>query len=98
MNIKQKKEGDKLTVSIEGSIDTNTAPVLMDFLETAMIPIAKLVLDFEKVDYISSAGLRVLLYAQKTMSIQGEMELVNVNEEIMEIFEITGFTSVITVQ
>ena len=97
MTIKQKKEGEKLTVFIDGSIDTNTAPVLMDYLEKEMLPITELVLDFQKVDYISSAGLRVLLYAQRTMNIQGKMTLVNVSEEVMEIFELTNFTNVVTV-
>ena len=98
MNIKEKKEGGKLTVFIEGNIDTTTAPTLSEFLQKEIPTIDELLLDFEKVNYISSAGLRVLLSAQKIMNQQGGMKLKNVNETIMEIFEVTGFSEILTVE
>ena len=97
MTIKQQKENKKLIVSINGRIDTNTAPEFMDYLKSAMVGIEELVIDLKEVDYISSAGLRVLLFAQKTMNALGSMSVTNVNEDIMETFELTGFTDVLTI-
>ena len=98
MNIKQKKENKKLTVFIEGNIDTTTSPVLMEFLTKEMRDINELVLDFEKVEYVSSAGLRVLLFAQKTMNDLGEMVICNVNDDIMEVLELTCFTDILNIR
>ena len=97
MTIKQQKENKKLIVSINGRIDTNTAPEFMDYLKGAMVDIEELVIDLKEVDYISSAGLRVLLFAQKTMNALGSMSVTNVNEDIMETFELTGFTDILTI-
>ena len=97
MNIKQKKENKKLTVYVSGRVDTTTAPELLEFLKAEMPNTEELVLDLKDVDYISSAGLRVILFAQKTMNAQGSMVLTNVNNDIMETFELTGFTDILTI-
>ena len=97
MNIKAKKENKKLTVLVSGRIDTTTAPELLEYLKEAMNGVEELVLDLQEVDYISSAGLRVILFAQKTMNSQGSMCVANVNEDIMETFELTGFTDILTI-
>lgn len=97
MNITQKRENDTLTVYIEGNIDTVTAPALSDFLKNEIKDTKELILDFAKVDYISSAGLRVVLLAQKAMNAQGKMCVANVNEAVMEIFQITCFTDILTI-
>ena len=80
-----------------GHLDTNTAPQLEAELKTSLSGITELELDFSGLEYISSAGLRVLLAAQKTMSRQGKMTIRNVNETIMEVFEITGFVEILTI-
>ena len=98
MNIKDKKENKKTTVMISGQVDTNTAPALLEYLKGAMPGVEELVLDFKELDYISSAGLRVILFAQKTMNAQGSMTVINVNEDIMETFELTGFTDILTIK
>lgn len=97
MTIKQKKENKTLTVSISGRVDTNTAPELLEFLQGAMPGVEELILDLAEVDYVSSAGLRVILYAQKTMTSQGSMKVINVNSDIMETFELTGFSDILTI-
>lgn len=93
--IKEIKES-AMNVALEGRLDTTTAPELE--AELQLEGITELVLDFEKLDYVSSAGLRVLLAAQKTMNRQGSMLIRNVNEGIMEIFEITGFIDILTIE
>ena len=85
MTVNKNLKADALSVTVEGRIDTTTDGV------------KSLVLDFEKVEYISSAGLRVLLSTQKIMNKQGEMKLINVNSDIMEIFEVTGFSDILTI-
>ena len=97
MTIKQKKEDKKLTLFIEGRIDTTTSPEFMEYLQREIPGVEELVLDFQDVEYVSSAGLRVLLFAQKTMNSQGKMCLCHVNEDIMETFELTCFTDVLTI-
>ena len=97
MTIKQKKENKTLTVSISGRVDTNTAPELLEFLQGAMPGVEELILDLAEVEYVSSAGLRVILYAQKTMTSQGSMKVINVNSDIMETFELTGFSDILTI-
>lgn len=97
MNIKSKKEDKKTTILISGRVDTNTAPELLEFLKGAMPGVEELVLDFKELEYISSAGLRVILFAQKTMNAQGSMVITNVNEDIMETFELTNFTDILTI-
>ena len=97
MIIRQKQEGGQLTVIIEGEIDTGTAPELMEYLKKEMPGTNDLILDFAGVDYISSAGLRVLLFAQKGMSDHGKLTVTNVNDEVMEVFELTCFTDIINI-
>ena len=98
MNIHQEKNGTALVISPEGRLDTMTAPAFEETLKTAMEGVETLTFDFEKLDYISSAGLRVLLAAQKTMNRQGSMKVTHVNEIISEIFEVTGFADILTIE
>ena len=98
MTIHQFKNGNALTVALEGRLDTMTAPELETTLKTALEGVEELTFDFEKLDYISSAGLRVLLAAQKTMNRQGSMKVVHANEIILEIFEVTGFSDILTIE
>ena len=98
MTIHQVKNGTALLIALEGRLDTMTAPNLEETLKDALEGIEELTFDFEKLDYISSAGLRVLLAAQKTMLRQGSMKVKNVNEIIMEIFEVTGFSDILTIE
>ena len=98
MNIIKKNEGNKLVVEVHGRLDTVTAPELEQELDTVLESIQNLVLDFAKLDYISSAGLRVLLSTQKKIVQNGDMTITNVNEEVMEVFDITGFSSILTIE
>ena len=98
LNINKTVENEKTVYMLEGRLDTVTAPDLEKELKASLDGVKELVLDFEKLEYISSAGLRVLLAAQKTMTKQGEMKLVHVNETIMEIFEVTGFSDILTIE
>lgn len=88
----------KLTVALEGRLDTTTAPELEQSLQESISDASELVMDFEKLEYISSAGLRVLLSAQKIMNRQGNMKVIHVNETIMEILEVTGFVDILTIE
>lgn len=98
MQINKQLSGATLTLEIEGRIDTTTAPVLEGELKHSVSSeIKDLVFDFAKVEYISSAGLRVLLAAQKVMKKQGTMVVKNVNDVIMEVFEVTGFSDILTI-
>ena len=90
--------GTELTIKVEGRLDTMTAPALETELRRSLNGITDLTLDFTNLEYISSAGLRVLLSAQKTMNKQGSMVVRNVNETINEIFEITGFCDILTIE
>ena len=98
MQINYIKEESKLTASIEGRIDTMTAPELEKKFCEILDGVSELVLDMEKVEYVSSAGLRVILKVQKVMFNQGTMKLINVNETVMEVFEITGFSDILTIE
>jgi len=98
MTINKNAEGSNLTIAIEGRLDTTTAPELENELKTALDNVTELTFDLEKLDYISSAGLRVLLSAQKTMNQKGSMKIKNVKDEIMEIFEVTGFVDILTIE
>ena len=98
MEINKTLDGNKLVIALEGRLYTSTAPDLEAELKASLGDIAELILDFNKLEYISSAGLRVVLSAQKTMSKQGEMKLVGVNDEVMEVFEITGFVDILTIE
>ena len=96
MKINKTQNGSELLIALEGRLDTTTAPELEKELKDSIGGVEDLTIDFEKLDYISSAGLRVLLSAQKIMMKQGEMKVVHVNETIMEIFEVTGFSDILT--
>ncbi len=98
LNIQKTQENDAILYQLEGRLDTVTAPELEASLQEALVETANLVLDFEKLDYISSAGLRVLLSAQKIINNQGTMKVIHVNDTIMEIFEVTGFNEILTIE
>ncbi len=98
MTIEKIANGSELTVVLTGRLDTTTAPKLEAELKQSVGGVEKLVLDFTALEYLSSAGLRVLLAAQKVMNRQGEMIVRNINETIAEIFEVTGFADVLTVE
>lgn len=98
MEIKKNLEGNKLTVALVGRLDTTTAPALEAELGESLAGVTNLVLDFAELAYISSAGLRVLLGAQKTMNKQGEMVVTHVCDEIREVFDITGFIDILNVE
>ena len=98
MTIEKNLNGSELNITITGRLDTTTAPQLEAELKQSYAGIEKLVLDFAALEYLSSAGLRVLLQAQKTMNKQGEMIIRNVNETISEIFEVTGFIDILTIE
>ena len=98
MNINIEKENGKVLMKIEGRLDTTTAPELEKAINGEGDELKSLVLDFEGVDYISSAGLRVLLTAQKKMNAQGYMELRGVNEAVMDVFEMTGFADILVIK
>ncbi len=96
MTINKEAKGSKLTMAIEGRVDTTTAPELDNQLKDSIEGVTDLILDFTKVEYVSSAGLRVLLSAQKTMNKQGQMKLIGVSDDIKEIFDITGFSEILS--
>ena len=98
MNIIKTKEGSTLNLTLEGRLDTTTAPQLEAALHGAMEGVTELNMDFEKLEYLSSAGLRVILAAQKTMNKQGKMVIRHVNETIREVFEVTGFIDILTME
>lgn len=98
MTIQQSRNEKKLTIALEGRLDTVTAPELEAALADALEGVEELTFDFEKLDYISSAGLRVLLSAQKTMNRQGFMKVLHANEMIREIFDVTGFSDILTIE
>lgn len=98
MQLTQNKEGGKLTIFVSGRVDTTTAPELESFIDENVQGVTELVLDLKDMPYTSSAGLRVILKAQKTMNAQGEMKVVNVQSDVMEIFEMTGFSDILTIE
>lgn len=98
LNIEKTITGDSLTLALEGRLDTVTAPELENCIKESTDGVASLTLDLSKLDYISSAGLRVLLSAQKKMKAQGTMTVRGVNETVMEIFEVTGFSDILTIE
>ena len=98
MNIKKTLDQNTLTIALEGRLDTGSAPELEDILESSLNGVNKLVLDLAKLDYLSSAGLRVLLSAHKRMVGQGGMTLRHVGETVKDVFDITGFTDFLTIQ
>ena len=98
LNIKMDKNGDQMTVSLEGRLDTTTAPDLEKQLKSELGSTKELIFDFEKLDYISSAGLRVLLSTQKVMNKQGKMVVKNSNDDVRDVFEVTGFIDILNVE
>ncbi|MEA4854042.1 MAG: STAS domain-containing protein [Christensenella sp.] len=98
MTIDKKLNKTELTISLEGRLDTIMAPQLETELKDSFNVITSLVLDFSRLDYISSAGLRVLLSAQKVMNKQGKMCIQNVNKTIQEVFDVTGFSDILTIK
>ena len=98
LNIKQEKDGEKLTVALEGRLDTTSAPQLEKELGTISDDVKELVFDIKYLDYVSSAGLRILLSLHKNMSKQGRMVLRGANENVMEVFEVTGFASILNIE
>ena len=98
MTITTNLNGKALEIALEGRLDTMTAPELEAELNKTMGNADSLTLDFSKLDYISSAGLRVLLSAHKVMSTKGGMKITNVNEIVQEVFEVTGFSDILTIE
>lgn len=98
MTIEKNLSGTELNVKVSGRLDTTTAPQLEAEFKQNINGVEKLVLDFAELEYLSSAGLRVILAAQKVMNKQGEMVIRNVNETINEIFEVTGFIDILTIE
>lgn len=98
MNIEKQKNGTSLRLAPEGRLDTRTAPELETVIQGSLDGIEKLTIDLTNLEYISSAGLRVLLSTQKRMNKQGEMIITGCSESIMEIFEITGFSDILNIQ
>ena len=97
MTIEIKRNAEETILELEGRLDTTTAPVLDKTINNDLQDLKNLVLDFKKLEYISSAGLRVLLSAQKKMQKVGSMKVTNVCEEVMEVFEMTGFADILTI-
>ena len=98
MTIEKKIENDGAVLAVSGRLDTVTAPALEAALDEIFGNIKALILDFSELEYISSAGLRVILKAQKAMTGKGSMKLIGVNDNIREVFEITGFTDILTIE
>lgn len=98
LDIKKTIEGEKALLELSGRIDSNTAVKLEQAVKESIDGITDLTMDMKETEYISSAGLRVLLAAQKQMNKQGKMKVLNVNETVMEVFEITGFADILTIE
>ncbi len=98
MNVNINKEDSNLTIEIEGRLDTLTSPELEKEVDTALDGITNLVVDLKNLEYISSAGLRVLLGVAQVMEDQGDMKVINASSEVMDIFEVTGFDEVLTIE
>ena len=98
MYIVKDRNGSEMKLALEGRLDTLTAPKLEDCLNAEFPGLTDLVFDMKDIEYVSSAGLRVLLMAQKNMNAQGGMKVVNVNDTVMEIFELTGFADLLNIE
>lgn len=98
MDVRKTLEGSKLELAVSGRLDTVTAPTLENEIKQSVDGVTELIFDFAELDYISSAGLRVLLSTQKIMNKQGKMIIRNVNDSIMEIFDVTGFVDLLTIE
>ena len=98
MTIEKKINGEAVTLIVSGRLDTQTAPELEAELDSVLSGINELTFDMTNLEYVSSAGLRVILKAQKAMNAQGSMKLTGVNDSIMEVFDITGFLDILTIE
>lgn len=98
MLIEKKIENNVTALRISGRVDTTTAPEFETIIDECVVGLEELILDCKEMEYISSAGLRVILKVQKLMNKQGSMKLINVNETIMEVFDITGFADILTIE
>ena len=98
MTIEKAVTGEALTIKVSGRLDTQTAPELENELDASLAGIKELTFDMTDLEYVSSAGLRVILKAQKAMNAQGSMKLTGVNDSIMEVFDITGFLDILTIE
>ena len=98
MTIEKKINGEALTLIVSGRLDTQTAPELEAELDSILPALKELTFDMTNLEYVSSAGLRVILKAQKAMNAQGSMKLTGVNDSIMEVFDITGFLDILTIE
>ena len=98
MTIEKKINNESATLIVSGRLDTQTAPELENELDSVLADIKELTFDFANLEYVSSAGLRVILKAQKAMNAQGSMKLIGVNDSIMEVFDITGFLDILTIE
>ena len=98
MNMTKTQNGTELTIALEGRLDTTTAPELEQALKQDLEGATALTLDFSRLDYISSAGLRVLLSAHKALARKGGMKVTHVNEIVNEVFEVTGFSDILTIE
>ena len=98
MTIVKELNNKQLTIKLEGELNTTTAPLLEEVIKNDLNGINSLIFDFEKLEYLSSAGLRMILVAQKIMEQQGKMVIRHVNKSILEIFDITGFSSILSIE
>ena len=98
MTIEKKINGEAVTLIVSGRLDTQTAPELENELDAVLTGLKELTFDMTNLEYVSSAGLRVILKAQKAMNMQGSMKLTGVNDSIMEVFDITGFLDILTIE
>ena len=98
MNINTEINNGKWIINLEGRLDTNTAPQLEDTINQQIENITELLLNLKNLEYISSAGLRVILSAQKIMNKQGKMKIINANDNVMEVFDMTGFLDILDVE
>ena len=98
MTIKKIANENELTIALEGRLDTSTSPELEQVLKEELPKVSELILDFGKLEYVSSAGLRVLLDVQREMNKKGVMKLTHVGENVMEIFEVMGFLDILTIE
>ena len=98
MTIEKKINGEAATLIVSGRLDTQTAPELENELDSVLSSLKELTFDFANLEYVSSAGLRVILKAQKAMNAQGSMKLTGVNDSIMEVFDITGFLDILIIE
>ncbi len=98
MTIEKRQSGDKLEIAVSGRLDTNTAPQLEEAIKNSIGTSRELVFDFKELAYIASAGLRVLLFAQKVMNRQGSMSILHAGEDVMDVFKITGFIDILHIE